>query len=52
MEARRVSGKIKTYQAQVYMTAREKGFTPVEAAGQPHEKAEVVWGKVLLSETP
>jgi hypothetical protein len=27
-----VPGKIKTYQTQVYMTAREKGFTQVEAA--------------------
>jgi len=27
-----VSGKVKTYQVQVYMTAREKGFTQVEAA--------------------
>ncbi len=32
METRRVSGKIKTYQTQVYMRAREKGFTQVEAA--------------------
>lgn len=27
-----MSGKVKIYQAQVYMTAREKGFTQVEAA--------------------
>ena len=32
METHRVSGKIKTYQTQVYMTAREKGFTQVVAA--------------------
>jgi hypothetical protein len=32
METRRVSRKVKTYQVQVYMTAREKGFTQVEAA--------------------
>lgn len=32
METYRVSGKIKTYQTQVYMTAREKGFTQVGAA--------------------
>jgi hypothetical protein len=32
METHSVSGKIKTYQTQVYMTAREKGFTQVEAA--------------------
>lgn len=32
METHRVSGKIKTYQTQVYMTAREQGFTQVEAA--------------------
>ena len=32
METHRVSGKIKTYQTQVYMRAREKGFTQVEAA--------------------
>jgi hypothetical protein len=32
METHRVSGKIKTYQIQVYMSAREKGFTQVEAA--------------------
>ena len=32
METRRVSGKVKIYQVQVYMTAREKGFTQVEAA--------------------
>ncbi len=27
-----MSGKVKIYQVQVYMTAREKGFTQVEAA--------------------
>lgn len=32
METRRVSGKVKIYQVQVYMTAREKGFTQPEAA--------------------
>jgi len=31
-DSSRVSRKIKTYQTQVYMSAREKGFTQVEAA--------------------
>lgn len=32
METRRVFGKVKIYQVQVYMKAREKGFTQEEAA--------------------